>query len=118
MFFVSASNCMPDCDVNAICQQISGSFICSCNGGFTGNGLMCISMFLLFILCSAIYILLLDTNECALGTDNCDANAVCADTEGSFTCTCNPGYEGDGVTCQSKSTVCVFLQLTHTITLV
>ena len=69
---------------------------------------MCISMFLLFILCSAtcIYILLLDTNECTLGTDNCDANAACADTEGSFTCTCNPGYEGDGVTCQSKNTVC------------
>ena len=42
-----------------------------------------------------------DINECSLNTDNCDANAACADTEGSFTCTCNPGYEGDGVTCQS-----------------
>ena len=43
----------------------------------------------------------LDINECALGTDNCNANAACADTEGSFTCTCREGYTGDGVTCQS-----------------
>ena len=42
-----------------------------------------------------------DINECTLNTDNCNANAACADTEGSFTCTCNPGYEGDGVTCTS-----------------
>ncbi|KYF97876.1 hypothetical protein BE18_28360 [Sorangium cellulosum] len=40
-----------------------------------------------------------DVNECALGTDNCDANATCTNTTGSFTCACNAGYEGDGVTC-------------------
>ena len=44
----------------------------------------------------------LDINECTLNIDNCNANAVCADTEGSFTCTCNPGYQGDGVTCTSE----------------
>ncbi|AUX34870.1 MULTISPECIES: FG-GAP-like repeat-containing protein [Sorangium] len=40
-----------------------------------------------------------DVNECALSTDNCDANAACTNTTGSFTCACNAGYEGDGVTC-------------------
>ncbi|WP_437721102.1 FG-GAP-like repeat-containing protein [Sorangium sp. So ce861] len=40
-----------------------------------------------------------ENNECALGTDNCDANATCSDTPASFTCACNAGYEGDGVTC-------------------
>ncbi|XXX73182.1 FG-GAP-like repeat-containing protein [Sorangium sp. So ce134] len=40
-----------------------------------------------------------ENNECALGTDNCGANATCTDTPGSFTCACNAGYEGDGVTC-------------------
>ena len=29
----------------------------------------------------------------------CEVNATCADTEGSFTCTCNAGYEGDGTVC-------------------
>ena len=40
-----------------------------------------------------------DINECTIGTDNCDAHAVCANTVGSFTCTCQIGYIGDGVTC-------------------
>jgi len=34
-----------------------------------------------------------------LNTDNCDANATCANTSGSFTCACDAGYSGDGVTC-------------------
>ena len=46
----------------------------------------------------------LDVDECGLaaGTDgahNCDADATCANTKGSFTCTCNIGYSGDGTTC-------------------
>ena len=40
-----------------------------------------------------------DVNECATGTDNCNDNATCTNTEGSFTCACNAGYQGDGVTC-------------------
>ena len=42
-----------------------------------------------------------DINECT-GTPICDTNADCADTPGSFTCTCNQGYTGDGFTCTSK----------------
>jgi uncharacterized protein (TIGR03382 family) len=41
-----------------------------------------------------------DIDECALGTDNCDANATCANTPGSFTCACNVGYSGAGVSCK------------------
>ena len=40
-----------------------------------------------------------DINECNAETDNCDVNAKCTNTEGSFTCTCNKGYTGDGETC-------------------
>ena len=43
-----------------------------------------------------------DIDECTLGLDNCDDNAVCTDTMGSFICTCDAGYTGDGVNCTSK----------------
>ncbi|MFT7625932.1 MAG: hypothetical protein ACI9WU_005124, partial [Myxococcota bacterium] len=43
----------------------------------------------------------LDLDECAGEGDgnNCDANATCANTDGDFGCTCDAGYEGDGVAC-------------------
>ena len=43
--------------------------------------------------------LFLEINECSAGTDNCDANADCTNTVGSYNCTCKSGYSGDGVTC-------------------
>ena len=44
-----------------------------------------------------------DINECESNdSDNCDENAQCTNTNGSFTCTCNSGYSGDGVSCTSK----------------
>ena len=42
----------------------------------------------------------IDIDECSLNIDNCHSNATCTNTPGSFTCTCNPGYFGDGVTCR------------------
>jgi len=46
---------------------------------------------------------LTDVNECGLDTDNCHVNATCADVIGSFECTCNSGFEGDGVNCASMN---------------
>ena len=43
-----------------------------------------------------------DINECESEENNCHENANCTNTEGSFTCSCNPGYTGDGVNCTSK----------------
>ena len=41
----------------------------------------------------------LDINECDKGTDNCDDNAACTNTVGSFMCTCNEGFQGTGKQC-------------------
>eukprot|EP00961_Rhodomonas_salina_P197827 2669468-Rhodomonas_salina.15 len=40
-------------------------------------------------------------DECSDGTDNCDDNAACTNTDASFTCACSAGWEtaDSGVTC-------------------
>ena len=47
----------------------------------------------------AIPFILLDINECAKGTHNCDVNAVCNNTLGSYNCTCKDEFYGDGINC-------------------
>ncbi len=75
----SSVNC-GGCAANAMCN---GSNACVCRPGFVADGLgNCV-----------------DVNECMLATDDCDANAACANTPGGFTCTCNVGYSGNGRTC-------------------
>lgn len=75
-------NCDPD---HGICTDTVGSFTCACPVGSiddNGDGTKCTP-----------------TDECALGLDNCHADAICTDTPLSFECTCKPGYRGDGVNC-------------------
>ncbi|PFX15514.1 Protein HEG-like 1 [Stylophora pistillata] len=40
-----------------------------------------------------------DVNECSTKTHNCDVNAECNNTEGSFNCSCKIGFNGDGKKC-------------------
>ena len=43
-----------------------------------------------------------DTDECKYDLDNCHADAVCTNTNGSFNCACLTGYSGNGISCQGK----------------
>ncbi|EGD78621.1 tamm-Horsfall protein [Salpingoeca rosetta] len=75
-----------NCDINATCNNTVGSFECTCNEGFEGNGTVCVNI-----------------NECERGTFVCHPNATCIDTIGSYTCECKPGFVGDGVeTCDDE----------------
>ena len=49
-----------------------------------------------------------DINECEAGKHNCHVNASCKNTEGSFECTCKPGYTGNGVECTGENNTSVF----------
>jgi hypothetical protein len=70
------------CDANAGCQ--SGPPV-TCASGYECAGSGCVNI-----------------DECARGTDTCSDNATCHDFAGSYSCTCNPLYEGDGRTCEPR----------------
>lgn len=81
------------CDHEPLCL----SFECSstelkCN--LNSAGLPTASAFEDYMFCSKDPV-----DECGT-THNCDANAQCTNTPGSFTCGCNSGYTGSGVTCE------------------
>ena len=50
-----------------------------------------------------------DINECKAGKQNCAADANCQNIEGSFVCTCKPGYSGDGVSCTGGDIIRCFI---------
>ena len=41
----------------------------------------------------------IDIDECTSQLDNCNMNAECVNTMGSFICICRGGFSGDGVSC-------------------
>ena len=43
-----------------------------------------------------------DLNECFLETHNCNEHATCTNSIGSFECTCNEGFSGNGTTCEDN----------------
>ncbi len=45
---------------------------------------------------------LTDINECVEMPEVCDTNAFCANLFGSYNCTCQTGYSGNGSVCTSK----------------
>lgn len=44
-----------------------------------------------------------DVDECVTNNGGCSFNAECNNTMGSFHCTCNTGYSGNGFTCDGIS---------------
>ncbi|XP_078574846.1 uncharacterized protein LOC144861038 isoform X2 [Branchiostoma floridae x Branchiostoma japonicum] len=45
-----------------------------------------------------------DVDECDTDVDNCHIYATCSNSAGSFNCSCNLGYQGNGTSCTEKAT--------------
>ena len=58
--------------------------------------------------CFNIVVVIADIDECSSGTHHCHVNATCTDTDGSFTCSCNNGFTGDGRQCKG---MCSFFSI-------
>ena len=57
----------------------------------------------IMIIISCSFHLLLDIDECTTQTHDCSSNGICTNVEGSFQCECQPGFTGDGKTCEGRS---------------
>jgi hypothetical protein len=72
-------DCMSDSCLNGgNCSDIVSGFVCYCPDTYSG------------ITCEE------DIDECALSMDTCVVNSQCINTDGSYTCPCDEGFEGDG----------------------
>ena len=47
----------------------------------------------------SLFLLLTDIDECQDGSHSCHQQATCTDTEGSYSCTCQTGFTGNGSMC-------------------
>ena len=96
------------CDSNASCSNIEGSFECTCNEGYTGNGSSCEGNCNITIEALIIPLLLwddyvqVDIDECTSNSHICEQN--CTNTAGSYVCFCQNGYTLDqnGLSCSGK----------------
>ena len=50
-----------------------------------------------------------DVDECTVKTDSCSPNAVCTNTDGTFSCACNEGFSGNGADCEGETTFIKFV---------
>ena len=57
------------------------------------------------------FLIIIDVDECSEGLSDCHANATCKNIVGSFTCTCNKGFVGDGKTCFGEDYGFIILSL-------
>ena len=86
-----------ECSTFATCADTFGSYNCTCDLGWTGDGFNCT-----------------EVDECKNKIDAlraaapphligeysyCDEDAFCTNTDGGYNCTCNDGFQGDGFNC-------------------
>ena len=112
------------CHPNATCNNTDGSYICGCDMGYSGDEFNCTGIVTFDVLttgglaplqsqvinCPWQFLILtcfpalmiLDINECL--TSPCHPNATCNNTDGSYICSCDMGYSGDGFNCTGMVT--------------
>ncbi|XP_064115261.1 uromodulin-like isoform X2 [Macrobrachium nipponense] len=86
-----------DCSPLATCRNSVGSYSCSCNPPFEGDGRACS--------CPSGFAQrgsnCEDVDECSVqGKAECSSQATCRNSFGSYSCSCNRDFRGNGRTCE------------------
>ncbi|XP_073687375.1 protein kinase C-binding protein NELL2a [Garra rufa] len=117
------------CADNSACVNLDGGSSCSCKNGFRplredsaycegepsirrgsadppDNPLLQNTCDIYVCICRCFHIsqedyLQSEHDECASGQHSCDENALCFNTVGGHSCSCKPGYTGNGTVCRA-----------------
>ena len=86
-------------EVAATCGDglVEGTETCDDGGTTPGDGCSDTCAMESGYQCSGMPSVCADIDECTDNTDDCSPNAACANTTGSYTCTCMTGYTGNGM---------------------
>jgi hypothetical protein len=80
-----------NCSDHATCTNLPNGFECTCNAGYSGDGVECT-----------------DIDECVTDNGGCAPTAACINLPGSVLCKCPPGMEGDGMVCGPDPTTLTY----------
>ena len=58
------------------------------------------ALLIVLVALKMMLLIMQDVDECE--SNPCHPNAICQNTEGSFTCTCNNNFDGDGFECTQQ----------------
>ena len=108
MTFADIDECYEDTHgCSHYCNNTIGSYFCYCLPGYEldADSHSCNGMQneLFHGVCFSHVLTVSDIDECMRGTDMCHENATCSNINGSYLCSCNPGWSGNGVNCSSKT---------------
>ena len=98
---------MDNCAEHATCTDIEGTYSCSCDIGYTGDGTECIGQKSNTPSLLTYRGTFTDVNECELQVGSCDENANCTNTDGGHNCYCLPGYSGNGTYCYGNKIIII-----------
>ncbi|CAH1802930.1 unnamed protein product, partial [Owenia fusiformis] len=127
IYFADINECSTSpCNVDGTCTNTQGSFKCTCNMGYQGDGFRycldfnecnepslcgcdvterCVNRYPSFeCQCLTGYernnpddTFCTDIDECIDGPNGCSVNATCINVPGSYNCTCGPGCTGEQI---------------------
>ena len=70
-----------------------------------------VSSSLIYFVTCHIFLIFIDIDDCASQTHDCSSKGECINMDGSYQCECQPGFTGNGKTCNGRSRIydCVFI---------